>query len=90
VHRQSSVSQSEAPPPNVQSNSSSEIQLKRRGNEYLVPIRVNQTITLPFVLDTASTELQLPEDLALTLIRAGALSTDDFLGKHVYSLANGS
>ena len=32
----------------------------------------------------------IPADVALTLIRAGALMNGDFLGKSAYSMANGS
>ena len=55
-----------------------------------VPVRINDTITLPFVLDTGATDLVIPADVALTLIRAGALTSGDFLGKSRYSMANGS
>jgi hypothetical protein len=66
------------------------VSLERRGDTYLLPVRINQTITLPFVLDTGATELGIPADVALTLIRAGALTSDDFIGKRRYALANGS
>ena len=67
-----------------------EIPLGRQGNTYSVPVRINDTITLPFVLDTGATDLVIPADVALTLIRAGALTSGDFLGKSRYSMANGS
>jgi clan AA aspartic protease (TIGR02281 family) len=67
-----------------------EIPLQRHGNTYSVPVRINGTITLPFVLDTGATDLVIPADVALTLIRAGALTSSDFIGKRRYSLANGS
>jgi aspartyl protease family protein len=67
-----------------------EVQLERRGNAYMVPVRINATITLPFLLDTGATDLAIPADVALTLIRAGALTSEDFIGKSPYSLANGS
>jgi predicted aspartyl protease len=63
---------------------------ERHGNTYTVPVRVNQTITLPFILDTGATDLVIPADVALTLIRAGALTSNDFIGKSQYSMANGS
>jgi clan AA aspartic protease (TIGR02281 family) len=74
-------------PPNP---SAQDIQLERHGNSYMLPVRINDTISLPFILDTGAEELAIPADVALTLIRAGALSRDDFLGRSVYSLANGS
>jgi aspartyl protease family protein len=67
-----------------------EIEIQKRGNSYTVPVRINETITLPFVLDTGAEVLVIPADVALTLIRAGALTSGDFVGKGRYSLANGS
>jgi len=67
-----------------------EVKLERSGDTYRVPVRINDTITLPFLLDTGATDLVIPADVALTLIRAGALTSDDFIGKRRYSLANGS
>jgi predicted aspartyl protease len=55
-----------------------------------IPVRINDTITLPFLLDTGATDLVIPADVALTLMRAGALGSGDFVGKDRYRLANGS
>ena len=53
-------------------------------------MRINDTITLPFPLDTGATDLVIPADVALTLIRAGALTSSDFIGKGRYRLADGT
>ena len=66
------------------------VSLERRGRTYLLPVRINQTITLPFILDTGATDLVIPADVALTLVRAGALTSGDFIGKSRSTLANGS
>ena len=67
-----------------------EVKIERRGDTYRVPVRINDTITLPFLLDTGATDLVIPADVALTLMRAGALRSGDFVGKDRYRLANGS
>jgi predicted aspartyl protease len=41
-------------------------------------------------LDTGAGELAIPADVALTLIRAGALAGGDFVGKGRYSITNGA
>jgi clan AA aspartic protease (TIGR02281 family) len=69
---------------------SDEIQIERRGDAYYVPVRINDTITLPFLLDTGASDIVIPADVALTLIRAGALTSGDFIGKSRYRLADGS
>jgi gag-polyprotein putative aspartyl protease len=72
------------------STSPDEIPIERSGDAYVVPVRINQTITLPFILDTGAEELVIPVDVALTLMRAGALARSDFIGKARYTMANGS
>jgi predicted aspartyl protease len=67
-----------------------EVQIERRGDTYYVPVRINDTITLPFLLDTGASDIVIPADVALTLIRAGALQSGDFIGKSRYRLADGS
>ena len=55
------------------------------------PARINDTITLPFLLDTGADNLAIPADVARTLIlRAGALRNSDLMGHRSYQIANGS
>jgi predicted aspartyl protease len=67
-----------------------EVQIEKLGDTYHVPVRINDTITLPFLLDTGASDMVIPADVALTLIRAGALTSGDFIGKSRYRLADGS
>jgi hypothetical protein len=66
------------------------VQIERRGGAYYVPVRINDTITIPFILDTGASDLAIPADVALTLMRAGALRRGDFLGRSPYQIANGA
>ena len=66
------------------------VQITKRGDAYYVPVRINDTITVPFLLDTGAGDLAIPEDVARTLIRAGALKSGDLIGKRSYQIANGS
>jgi hypothetical protein len=66
------------------------IQLERRGGAYVVPVRINEAITLPFILDTSSADVAIPADVFSTLLRTGTVKTRDFLGAGVYRLADGS
>jgi hypothetical protein len=64
-----------------------EVQLKRMGGVFAVPVVINQAITIPFVLDSGAAEVQIPAEVVFTLIRTGTLSEADFLGASSYVLA---
>jgi hypothetical protein len=71
--------------------SAEEIQLKKNGSEtYSLPVRINDAITLDFLLDTGASDVSLPADVVLTLLRTGTVATSDFIGKKTYVLADGS
>jgi hypothetical protein len=51
---------------------------------------MNELITLDFMLDTGASEVQIPADVVLTLLRLRAINTDDFLPGATYILADGT
>jgi hypothetical protein len=51
---------------------------------------INRAVSIPFILDSGSSEVQLPAEVVLTLIRSGTLTEEDFIGASQYVLANGS
>jgi hypothetical protein len=67
-----------------------EVRLERRPGTYTVPVLINREITLKFVLDSGASDVLIPADVFLTLLRTGTISETDFLGSQVYSLADGS
>jgi hypothetical protein len=67
-----------------------EIPLRKEGGVYLLPVRINSVITLNFVLDSGASEVVIPADVALTLLRTGTISRRDFLPGQRYRLADGS
>jgi clan AA aspartic protease (TIGR02281 family) len=66
------------------------IQLEEKSGTYLVPVIVNGSVSLPFLLDTGATDVLIPADVALTLSRTGTLAENDFIGSRTYLLADGS
>lgn len=68
----------------------SEVRLVSRNGILMVPVSINNRITLDFVIDSGAADVSIPADVALTLVRTGTLSQDDFLGKRTYVLADGS
>ncbi len=56
----------------------------------MVPVLINGSITLPFVLDSGASEVAIPADVFLVLLRTHTVSQRDFIGRGVYILADGS
>jgi clan AA aspartic protease (TIGR02281 family) len=57
---------------------------------YMVPVRINDTITLPFVIDSGASDVAIPSDVFRTLTRSGSIGPSDALGAGTYKLADGS
>jgi gag-polyprotein putative aspartyl protease len=71
-------------------NDPSEIALKREGGILVVPVAINNAITLNFVIDSGAADVSIPADVVMTLIRTGTLNETDFIGHAIYQLADGS
>lgn len=69
---------------------SSEVALVESGGTLTVPVEINETIRLGFVLDSGASDVQIPADVAQTMLRSGTLDRSDFLGQRTYRLADGS
>jgi hypothetical protein len=67
-----------------------EIKLRKAGGILVVPVTINNALTLNFVVDSGAADVSIPADVVLTLIRTGTLSESDFLGTKTYQLADGS
>jgi clan AA aspartic protease (TIGR02281 family) len=63
--------------------------LVRENGVLKVPVRINNSITLNFILDSGASDVQIPEDVARTLIRMKAIAREDYLGQETYTLADG-
>jgi clan AA aspartic protease (TIGR02281 family) len=60
------------------------------GGIYVVPVLINEAITLDFVVDSGAADVSIPADVVMTLMRTGTLRRTDFLGEKTYVLADGS
>lgn len=67
-----------------------EVPLKVQDGVYHVPVRINNVITLDFIIDSGASDVVIPADVALTLVRAGTIDGTDFLPGAEYQLADGS
>lgn len=68
----------------------SQIPLKKEGGVFTLPVRINNTITLDFILDSGASEVCIPEDVIGTLLRTHTIAKADFLPGKSFSLADGS
>ncbi len=75
-----------APPP----PGASEVHLQARGGALYVPVVVNGSLPLKFVLDSGASDVCIPADVAQTLKRMGALTPADERGFGTAVLADGS
>jgi TPR repeat protein len=66
------------------------IQLEHQHGIYMIAVRINETMILPFILDSGASEVVIPSDVFLTLLRSGTVRESDFLEPGTYVLADGS
>lgn len=67
-----------------------EVRLVKEGGVYHLPVKINDAIELKFVVDTGAADVHIPADVALTLMRTGTISKQDFLGTAPYQMADGT
>jgi Aspartyl protease len=79
------------PPPDIgKGGQSILVPLKKEGGTYVVPVLINNAITLNFVVDSGASDVSVPADVVMTLYRTGTLEKPDFIGTQTYRLADGS
>jgi hypothetical protein len=66
------------------------VPITRRGRNYLVPGVVNNVTTLNFIVDSGASDVTIPADVVATLKNMGTLSDEDFTGRQIVGLADGS
>jgi clan AA aspartic protease (TIGR02281 family) len=74
----------------AQRASADSYQLKREGGVLILPVQVNNTITLNFMIDSGASDVVIPLDVFSTLSRAGTITSKDMLDSQTYELADGS
>ena len=76
--------------PSLMRTSSLDVRLEKQWGVLVVPVRINDAIDLKFIVDSGASDVTIPADVVLTLLRTGTLSESDFLGSRDYTLADGS
>jgi predicted aspartyl protease len=86
----SNYEQCDKPGGNLGISSVTSVPMKREGGTYVVPVVINDAITLNFVVDSGAADVLIPADVVMTLRRTGTLTEADFQGEQRYKLADGS
>jgi hypothetical protein len=76
--------------PMVSGSALSSVPMRMEGGIYVVPVLINDAITLNFVVDSGAADVSIPADVVMTLMRTGTLKEADFLREKTYVLADGS
>jgi hypothetical protein len=66
------------------------VQLQQLHGLYMVPVRINDAVAIPFILDSGASEVAIPQDVFLVLLRSGTVNDSDFIGTGTYIMADGS
>jgi tetratricopeptide (TPR) repeat protein len=80
-------------PPSEQSSAisgSTVVPMVPEGGTFVVPVRINDQITLNFVIDSGASDVNVPADVVMTLLRTGTITNSGFLGTQKYRMADGS
>ena len=70
--------------------SSETIPLEQFNGIYMLPVRINGLVTIPFILDTGASEIAIPADVFMTLRRTKTVNDSDFIGTGTFVTAEGS
>jgi len=65
-------------------------QFHRMGGVFVLPATINGSTKSYFIVDSGAANVQIPEEVADEMKRAGTLAESDFLGQRRFTLADGS
>lgn len=66
------------------------VQVEPHNGAYVIPVVMNGVLTEKFIVDSGSSDVSIPADVAHTLKKLGTMTGTDFLGSKTYMLADGS
>ena len=85
-----------APPPQTEQRTTADgmhevrVKMVSNGGVFRVPVLINNALTLNFFVDSGASDVSIPADVFLTLMRTGTVKESDFIGTKKYLLADGS
>ena len=67
-----------------------EVGLELTGGVYTIPVQINRSLIMPFIIDSGAADVSIPTDVVKTLLRTGTVTSDDFMGEASFTTADGS
>lgn len=64
--------------------------LTLNGGTFQIKVEINNTVKIPFIIDTGASNTSIPVYVIMTLMKAGTVKQEDFLDDQEYTLADGS
>jgi hypothetical protein len=77
-------------PDSLRDENGGRVKMVESGGVYHVPVVINDALKLDFTVDSGATDVCIPADVVLTLMRTGSIKESDFIGTETYRLADGS
>jgi tetratricopeptide (TPR) repeat protein len=71
-------------------SASMSVPMRMKSGIFVVPVLINDAITLDFVIDSGASDVSIPADVVSTLIRTKTIGSSDFVGQQTYVMADGS
>ena len=66
------------------------VSIEPHDGAFVVPVVLNDVMTVKFIVDSGSADVSIPEDVASRLMKLGTMTGADLLGTKTYMLADGS
>jgi clan AA aspartic protease (TIGR02281 family) len=66
------------------------VSIEPHDGAFVIPVVLNDVMTVKFIVDSGSADVSIPEDVASTLMKSGTMTGADLLGNKTYMLADGS
>lgn len=63
---------------------------KSQSGVYEIPVELNGVLKISFIFDTGASDVSISPDVALTLIRTGTITKQDYIGTQTYTFADGT
>lgn len=71
-------------------NEQKSIDLTFKNGVYSLPVKLNNTLSLDFILDPGASDVSISPDVFLVLYKSGTIKESDFIGEEKYQFADGS